>query len=139
MSRLTQKDDQGNWCLKGVRWEQLHTGSVITWEVRKKLYAALWKLMEYEDTGFSPAQIHEMCDLYGEKCAELAEERQKNRWIPVDERLPEESLCSVIGFDAYRSRCCFVQYYSGAWHMGNESVKIIAWMPMLEPYRKEER
>lgn len=79
--RLTQKDDQGNWCLKGVRWEQLHTGSVITWEVREKLYAALWKLMEYEDTGFSPAQIHEMCDLYGEKCAELAEERQRK--IPM--------------------------------------------------------
>lgn len=60
-------------------------------------------------------------------------------WIPVSERLPEESLNSVIGWDEYRERCCFVQYYSGRWILGNdtESVKIIAWMPLPEPY--EER
>lgn len=28
MKRLTQKDEQGNWCLKGVSWEQLHEGQV---------------------------------------------------------------------------------------------------------------
>lgn len=30
------------------------------------------------------------------------------KWIPVEERLPEESLNSVIGWDEYRERCCFV-------------------------------
>lgn len=30
MKRLTEKDDQGNWCLKGIRWEQLHEGQDIT-------------------------------------------------------------------------------------------------------------
>ena len=45
MNRLTEKDDQGNWRLKGIRWEQLHEGQVITGELRKKLYGALWKLM----------------------------------------------------------------------------------------------
>lgn len=29
MQRLTEKDDLGNWCLKGVRWEQMHVGQVI--------------------------------------------------------------------------------------------------------------
>ena len=29
-------------------------------------------------------------------------------WIPVEERMPEESLNSVIGWDEYRERCCFV-------------------------------
>lgn len=60
------------------------------------------------------------------------------RWIPVEERLPEESLNSVIGWDEYRERCCFVQYYAGAWHLGDESARIIAWMPLPEPYRKDE-
>lgn len=40
-------------------------------------------------------------------------------WIPVEERLPKESLNSVIGWDAYRERCCFVQYYMGRWILGN--------------------
>ena len=30
MKRLTEKDELGNWCLKGVRWEQLRAGQVIT-------------------------------------------------------------------------------------------------------------
>lgn len=57
MNRLTQKDDQGNWCLKGVPWKDLYEGSKITKEIWEKLYGALWKLMEYEDTGLSPEEI----------------------------------------------------------------------------------
>ena len=49
MRRLTQKDEQGNWCLKGIRWEQLYAGQVITEEMYERLYGALRKLMEYED------------------------------------------------------------------------------------------
>ncbi|WP_302326307.1 hypothetical protein [Enterocloster lavalensis] len=60
MCRLTQKDDQGNWCLKGLPWEQLHVGQVITTEVSEKLYGALWKLMEYEDTGLSPEAVEKL-------------------------------------------------------------------------------
>jgi hypothetical protein len=58
-------------------------------------------------------------------------------WIPVEERMPEQSLNSVIGWDAYRERCCFVQYYMNEWILGNhESVKIVAWMPVPQPYKK---
>ena len=124
MKRLTQKDEQGNWSLRGMLWEQLHEGQVITKELRERLYGALWKLMEYEDTGLSPEEIERL--------------KEQHRWIPVEERLPEESLNSVIGWDKYRERCCFVQYYAGSWHLGDESVRIIAWMPLPEPYRKEE-
>ena len=61
-------------------------------------------------------------------------------WIPCSERLPEESLNSVIGWDEYRERCCFVQYYSGKWHFGNDDdpVKIIAWQSVPEPYKPEK-
>ena len=75
MKRLTQKDEQGNWCLKGVSWEQLHEGQVITKPLRERLYGALWKLMEYEDTGLTPEEIERL--------------KEQNRWIPVEERLPE--------------------------------------------------
>lgn len=62
------------------------------------------------------------------------------RWIPVSERLPEESLNSVIGWDEHRKRCCFVHYVSGRFVLGDdtETVKISAWMPLPEPYRESE-
>lgn len=60
-------------------------------------------------------------------------------WIPVEERMPKESLNSVIGWDEERKRCCFVQRWGGRWIFGNDidSVKITAWRPLPEPYRPE--
>lgn len=57
MNGLAEEDDLGNWSLKGVKWEQLHEGSTITRELWRKLYGALWKLMEYEDTGMNPDDV----------------------------------------------------------------------------------
>ena len=45
-------------------------------------------------------------DEQGNMLKELNEEQRKHRWIPVEERLPEESLNSVIGWDKYRD-CMF--------------------------------
>lgn len=61
-------------------------------------------------------------------------------WIPCSERLPEDSLNSVIGWDDFRERCCFVQYYKGRWILGNDDdvVNIIAWRPLPEPYKESE-
>lgn len=69
-----------------------------------------------------------------------AGDKHINGWISCSERLPEESLNSVIGWDEYRKRCCFVQYYAGQWQLAGknkygESVKIIAWQPVPEPYK----
>lgn len=60
MERLTQKDEQGNWSLRGVPWEQLHEGQIITNDLYERLYGALWKLMEYEDTGLMPEEVEEI-------------------------------------------------------------------------------
>ena len=61
-------------------------------------------------------------------------------WIPVSERLPEESLNSVIGWDTYRKRCCFVQYLGGRFVLSDDidSVNVTAWMPLPESYRERE-
>ena len=58
------------------------------------------------------------------------------KWIPCSERLPEESFDSVMGWDTYRKRCVFVQYYCGRWILGDdESVNIVTWQPLPEPYK----
>ena len=63
-----------------------------------------------------------------------------NGWIPVEERLPDESLNSVIGWDEYRERCCFVQHYAGKWALraDREPIKITHWRPLPDrPGRSE--
>lgn len=90
MQRLTEKDDLGNWCLKGVRWEQLRAGQVITKEVSERLYGALCKLRDYEDTGCIPDGIADLVENYAKAMTLLAGQIEEHSWIPVEERLPEE-------------------------------------------------
>lgn len=75
MNRLTFKDRNGNWGLKGVPWEELREGRVLTEETRQKLYGALCKLKDYEDTGEEPWQIGECNELFDKiflrKCREV--------------------------------------------------------------------
>lgn len=134
MKRLTQKDEQGNWCLKGVSWERLHEGQVITKPLRERLYGALWKLMEYEDTGLTPEEIERL--------------KEQNRWIPVEERLPEEDTIVLLTVSGLYSCITF----SDAIELGNlcsdgewfiegypdwDDPNVTAWTPLPESYRKE--
>lgn len=127
MKRLTQKDEQGNWCLEGVSWEQLHEGQVITKPLRERLYGALWKLMEYEDTGLAPEEI---------KALNANGKTSEHRWIPVEERLPEDGtyLCTLdgelCGLDEPFTGMCGIE--NGKW---DEEGCVIAWMPLPEPYQ----
>ena len=89
------------------------------------------RLAAYEDTDLTPQEIYSL------KTGTILK-ALRTEWIPVEERLPKESLNSVIGWDEYRERCCFVQYYAGSWHLGDESVRIIAWRPLPEPYQGKE-
>lgn len=62
MNKMIEKDEQGNWALKGVRWQQLHAGQVISNEMQRRLYAALAKLKDYEETGKSPDEVQQLID-----------------------------------------------------------------------------
>ena len=152
--RLTQKDKQGNWGLKGVPWESLHEGQVITKELWKRLYGALWKLMEYEDTGLSPEEVEEVNDFnksqVGQLLKKLSEERRKHKWIPVEERLPEEDtivLLTVSGLYNYITFSDAIQLGNlcsdGEWFVEGypdwDDPNVTAWMPLPELYRKEEK
>lgn len=149
--RLTNKDDQGNWCLKGLEWEQLHAGQVITRNVWEKLYGALWKLMEYEGTGLTPERIKELNNFEKTQTAHCLAEFQvmqrKHRWISVGERLPENDSYIMVSFDNF-SLPDIGRYEEteegGAFYPGDDDKSYIslglfvnAWMPLPEPYKPD--
>lgn len=157
MKRLTQKDEQGSWCLKGVSWEQLHEGQVITKPLWERLYGALWKLMEYEDTGLAPEDVERVNDFEKTQVAhllkQLNEEQCKHRWIPVEERLPEKAGEYLVTFAVDEKvrlvgyGCCrkdvlgnnigfgWYDLYSGMYFADKA---FVAWMLLPEPYKPEE-
>lgn len=147
MSRLIETDSQGNWALSGVAWKSLYAGQIITDGMWEKLYGALWKLMEYENTGFSPDQISDMCDLYDEKCEEL--EKANMHWIPVSDQIPDVEDLHDISIDhctgylvRTRSGGMMIAHYIRVFGDAYFECRtlpirdVVAWMPLPEPYRR---
>ena len=65
------------------------------------------------------------------------------QWIPVSERLPEESeYCIITANDGVGHRTTFAKFQKKAksWDLtGARSYwRVIAWMPLPEPYGKED-
>ncbi len=150
MMRLTEKDELGNWCLKGVRWEQLREGQVITKEVSERLYGALCKLKDYEDTGCIPDGIADLVENYAKAMTLLAGQIEEHSWIPVEERLPEEDEYVLMSFENFTLP--IIGRYEkdndggGAWYAGDDDgcdtcssqdLFVNAWMPLQKPYRAE--
>ena len=148
MQRLTEKDDLGNWCLKGVRWEQLRAGQVITKKVSERLYGALCKLRDYEDTGCIPDGIADLVENYAKAMTLLASQIEEHSWIPVEERLPEEDEYVLMSFENFTLP--IIGRYEkdndggGAWYVGDadgcdtcssQDLFVNAWMPLPKPYR----
>ena len=151
MNRLTEKDNQGNWSLKGVKWEQLHEGATLTEELWRKLYGALWKLMEYEDTGMNPDDVVRLNDFNqcstGQAMKELAKERAKHRWIRPEERLPKDDTLVLVQITGKADHVKFnnaIQmgsyYPAEGWlidgHFDFEG-EVVAWQPLPEPYKED--
>lgn len=141
--RLTQKDERGNWCLKGVSWEQLHEGQVITKSLWERLYGALCKLMEYEDTGLTPEEIEQLKD------KATISKMENVGWIPVEERLPtREEYLKDNGrfilddgnrryqglFDIYDGKFKFSKHISGLNYKLFDDECVIAWQPLPDQY-----
>lgn len=59
-NRLTQRDDQENWCVKGLPWKDTYEGSVVTRNASEKIYGVLRKLYDYENTGIDPDRAQEL-------------------------------------------------------------------------------
>lgn len=100
MGRLTQKEASGRWQVKGIPWEKLQAGEVITKETSQLLYGCLCKLKDYDDTGMSPEQVdslkHEAEDMAAHVCDELC---RHPREITEQEKLNE--VCEGCPVDVY--------------------------------------
>lgn len=57
MERLTERYERGRWRLRNVPWRDLNEGQTITKNVNERIYGALCKLKDYEDTEKSPDEI----------------------------------------------------------------------------------
>lgn len=60
MGRLTEQDEQGNWCVKGLPWKDTYVGQIITENTSEKTYSALCKLKEYEESGLDPEETYSL-------------------------------------------------------------------------------
>ena len=151
MNRLTEHDDQGNWCLKGIAWSQLKIGQVITKETWEKLYGALWKLKDYEDTGLTPEEIMELKEFYSNPLNTAVPAVKVQQWIPVEERLPEDDDFVLLSFENFSllmiGRYEIDEDGGGAWYLGDcdegdtcvsQNLFVNAWMPLPERYRGED-
>lgn len=134
--RLTEKKDNGHWRLRGVSWDDLKPGAVLTEKVWQKLYGALWKLKDYEDTGVDPDEIGNTI-------------KYRAEWIPVTERFPESETYILVSFKNYIlpdiATYRVDEDGSGAFYVGDEDHTYLslgffvnAWMPLPEPYHEDK-
>lgn len=89
---------------------------------------------------FIPRFKHQYCNTLNEIIEEL-EQQPKTGWIPCSERLPEENgnyLVTVEANDGTASiKFQMVDHYGPKWLHEGKREKVIAWMPLPEPYKAE--
>ncbi len=128
-------------------------------------YEKCKRLAEYEDTGLSPEEIKSLNSFDGSQSMKYLklyqEEQRKHSWIPVSERLPDETELEAYGDEVTPVLITYLGYYDGEpnadalaiwcedntwrWYddalhvniMDVAKVEITAWMPLTEPYRPE--
>lgn len=159
--RLTEKKDSGHWCLRDVPWSDLKPGVVLSEKTWEKLYGALWKLKDYENTRVDPdgirqlnAETQEQARQMLERVARLSDEiermkgEERQQWIPVAERLPEPETYILVSLDNYTLPDIAIYRVdddgSGAFYVGaldctylSVGFYVNAWMSLPKPYRAE--
>lgn len=79
MSRLTWTNPNGEWGLTGITEEELKN-------VGSRIYAALCKLKDYEDTGLEPEDIAMVLKLQDETVTKLDDVTKKYRELQAHTR-----------------------------------------------------
>lgn len=102
MGRLTIKDEQGNWALKGVKWNQLNVGETITQQVQEKIYGALAKLKDYEDSGMTPDECWDCC--VGRSVKTMEEVKEELKPCPFCGNMAEIKLDKKDSINAWNRR-----------------------------------
>lgn len=60
--RLTVEKD-GRWSLRGVAWDKIWDNETLKGGAAERLFVALSKLKEYEDTGLNPCEVEQLKDI----------------------------------------------------------------------------
>ena len=80
--------------------------------------------------------------VYNKGWADCREKMLNKRWIPCSERLPEENgnyLVTVEANDGTASiNFQMVDHYGPDWLHEGKHEKVIAWMPLPEPYQSND-
>lgn len=106
-------------------------------------------LMAYEDICPDPVRLREIDALYLDKCREVMALKEQHRWIPMEERPPEEDADYLVtmvtpGFlngqpyTNWLCWCCDDQEWTDTDGAAMpEQDKVVAWRPILAPYKPE--
>lgn len=135
MERLTHKRSNG---IKEGYWSSNRKEELVK------------RLAEYENTGLIPEEIESLNDFeksqVGEMLKRLSEEQRKHRWIPVEERSPEDDSFVLVTADGIYnaitfSRAILLASYceDDGWFIEGypdwDDPDVIAWQPLPEPYK----
>lgn len=81
---MIQKDNQGHWNVKGLPWEDISEGKVLSQKASGILYGCLCKLKDYEESGLEPDRISEMNDFNNLLLEKLKEMSDKENMKLID-------------------------------------------------------
>lgn len=126
MGRLTFKNKNGTWGLNNFDIKDVPRG----------LYGAICKLKDYAETGMSPQEVENL----KEKC-------EKDRWIPITEKFPENDTYILLSYDDF-TLPDIGRYeedeQGGAFFPGDDDTSCIsyglivnAWKPLPEKYKED--
>ena len=80
-----------------------------------------------------------------ETIEQLENELEKYKWIPTNERLPEDDVAVLISIEwggislAYRIDGCWRWDYESFESEFFSDNEVLAWMPIPEPYKESEK
>ena len=118
MERLTEKRVNG---IKSGYWSMVKKEDLVQ------------HLGKYEDTGLEPEEIVKLNSFTDNQAAKLLEKYQVDKWIPVDERLPEGEKEVLVTTNT--GRITFGYLGDGELYVDLDLDYPIAWMPLPEPYK----
>ena len=81
----------------------------------------LHRLAAYEDTGLAPVEVQQM------------------RWIPVEERLPEEKQRVIVRCERVGTSVGWILWGNWMTDIGPGAGKVTHWMPLPQPPKEEKK